>query len=86
MDKANDDLVVVARVYGHEKAHLLKSHLEFGNIPAQIKYEVAGKIYGIFVDGLGEIKILVPSRFFEKAKSLIGNEDILKQVRDNKEP
>ena len=50
MDKANDDFVVVARVYGHEKAHLLKSRLEFENIPAQIKYEVAGKIYGILGD------------------------------------
>ena len=85
MVKANDDFVLVARVYGHEKAHLLKSRLEFENIPAQLKYDVAGKLYGIFVDGLGEIKILVPSRFFEKAKSLIGNEDIVKQGRDNKE-
>ena len=86
MVKANDDFVVVVRVYGHEKAHLLKSRLEFENIPAQIKYDVAGKLYGIGIDGLGEIRILVPSRYFKKAQNLIGNEDIVKQSRDDKEP
>ncbi len=71
----NRNYVVVSIVPGELRAHILKSHLESQGIPAILQYESAGILYGITVDGLGEVKILVPEELAEKAKRVIEPED-----------
>jgi len=68
-------LVVVAKVQGAIVANVLKSHLESEGIPVLLKYEAAGTIYPLTVDGIGEVKILVPSGCAEEAKRIIAPQD-----------
>ncbi len=72
MGKNSPDLVVVHKVQGELVAHAIKSKLESQGIPVLLKYESAGPIYGITLDGLGQVKILVPGEFAEEAKQIIG--------------
>ncbi len=58
-------------VHGMEKAVIIKGRLESEGIPVELKYEAIGKLYGITVNGIGEIKILVPPDFYDEAKSII---------------
>jgi hypothetical protein len=72
MGNKDSDLVVVHKVQGELVAHAIKSKLESQGIPVLLKYESAGPIYGITLNGLGEVKILVPGEFAEEAKQIIG--------------
>lgn len=65
------EFIVISKVQGQEIASIIKSHLESEGIPVLLKYESAGIIYGITVDGIGEVKILVPKDLAEEAKKII---------------
>ena len=67
----NTDYVLVHTVQGELVAHVIKSHLESEGIPVLLKYESMGAVFGLSVDGLGEVKILVPSELAEEAKQII---------------
>jgi hypothetical protein len=64
-------LEVICKVHGRTVAEVIKAHLESEGIPAMLTYESAGLIYGINVDGMGEVRILVPSEFAEEARRII---------------
>jgi len=53
------------------KALVIKSRLEAEGIPVYLSYDSAVKLYGITVDGLGEVKVLVPEEFEKRAKEII---------------
>ncbi len=65
------DFVVIKIVQGETSANIIKAHLESEGIPVYLKYESAGIIYGIIVDGIGEVSILVPQELAEEAKLII---------------
>lgn len=65
------DFVVVSTVQGELQASVLKSHLESEGIPVLLKYESAGKVFGLTVDGLGEVRILVPRELADQARHII---------------
>jgi hypothetical protein len=65
------DLRVLRVVQGLPKAQVLKSYLESYSIPVHLDYESVGRIYGITVDGLGEVRILVPRRTLRRARRLL---------------
>jgi len=65
------DLVVVATVQGELAASVIKSHLESEGIPALLEYESAGIVYGLAVDGLGEVRILVPRELAGESRRII---------------
>jgi hypothetical protein len=65
------DFIVIKRVQGEATANIIKSHLESEGIPVYLKYESAGIIYGITMDGIGEVRILVPKEHAEEAKKII---------------
>jgi len=62
---------VVIRKTDMMEASVIKSKFESEDIPVKLKYEAVGNIYGITTDGLGEVKILVPKSFEDKAKQII---------------
>ncbi|MFC2010078.1 putative signal transducing protein [Chloroflexota bacterium] len=70
------NFVVITKVQGDIIANVLKTHLESEGIPVILEYESLGKVYGITVDGLGEVRILVPQECAEEAKSIIEPIDI----------
>jgi len=67
----NQDFVTIEVVYGQVKADILKAHLESEGIPVFLQYESLGRVTGIFVDGLGKIKIKVPAECVEDAKHVL---------------
>ena len=67
----NGKFAVVCRVQGNAVAEVIKGHLESEGIPVLLQYESAGLIYGITVDGIGEVKVLVPAELVEEAKKII---------------
>jgi len=59
------------------EAQVMKSHLESEGIPALLRYEGAGLIYGITIDGLGETSVLVPADLSQEAREILrGGEEL----------
>lgn len=72
MDEPNEILwEVVATAAGMTQANLITGRLASDGIPTRLQYEAAGTIYAITVDGLGEVKILVPVPDWERATELL---------------
>jgi len=40
-----------------------------------LRYEGAGLIYGVTVDGLGEARVMVPEDLAEEAKAIVANHE-----------
>jgi hypothetical protein len=57
------------------EAQIIKGRLESEGIPVLLSYESAGLIYGITIDGLGEVKVMVPEHLEEEAKEILGAGD-----------
>ena len=54
------------------EAQIIKGRLESEGIPALLSYESAGLVYGITIDGLGEVKVMVPGHLAEEANEILG--------------
>ena len=65
------NFVVISTVQGEGVANVLKSHLESEGIPVLLGYESAGRVYGLTVDGLAQVRILVPRELAEEARQII---------------
>jgi len=52
-------------------ANIVRGRLESEGIPTRLSYEAAGEIYAITVDGLGEVRILVPKEHVETAREIL---------------
>jgi hypothetical protein len=63
--------VELIRIPGGINAEALITALHGHGIPARYHGEAVGAIYGLTLDGLGEVRILVPEEFLEKAKSVL---------------
>jgi hypothetical protein len=57
-------------------AQIMKSHLESEGIPAILRYEPAGLVYGVTVDGLGETTVLVPDHLSQEAKEILKVQEV----------
>jgi len=66
-----NQLVTVCTVK-YMEAQIIKGRLESEGIPVLLGYESAGLIYGITVDGLGEVKVMVPKHLAKEAKEILG--------------
>ena len=64
-------LVCVRTCQGLDLAQIYKSKLQAMEIPVLLKYESVGPIYGITVDGLGEVRVLVPEPYADEATALL---------------
>lgn len=64
-------LITVYVASGQPEAQIVKGHLETEGIPAMLRYESAGLVYGLTVDGLGQVEIQVPSSLAQRAKEIL---------------
>jgi hypothetical protein len=71
MGKKKPNLIEICSVQGELKANIIKSRLESDGIPVLLKYESLGIILGVTVDGLGQVRIMVPAELAEEAKQII---------------
>jgi hypothetical protein len=61
----------VATASGMTQANLIAGRLESEGIPTKLDYEAAGAIYAITIDGLGEVRILVPADDWDRAREVL---------------
>jgi hypothetical protein len=54
-------------------ANIAAGRLETEGIPVRLQYEAVGVIYGLTVDGLGEVRVLVPAGYMEKALEVLAD-------------
>jgi hypothetical protein len=71
MTADDSDEVEVARVSGKIAAEPIMAALRANGIPARMRGEAAGELYGITVDGMGEVTILVRKAQVEAARELL---------------
>lgn len=64
-------LTQVHIAHGLLRAQVIKAKLEDAGIPVLLEYESIGPIMGITVDGLGEVRVLVPAQCADEALALI---------------
>lgn len=53
------------------EAQIIKGRLENEGIPVLLSYDSSSLVFGFTVDGLGEVKIMVPERFAEQASEIL---------------
>ena len=66
-----EGMTTVYRTAGLMQAEIIKGRLESAGIPVMLDYESLGRVMGITVDGLGEVRILVPNGRADEAKELL---------------
>lgn len=64
-------LITVYVASGQIEAEIVKGRLESEGIPAMLRYEAAGLIYGLTIDGLGQVEIQVPSPLAQHAREIL---------------
>jgi hypothetical protein len=72
--REESELVRVHTAQGWHLAQIYKSKLEAAEIPVLLKYEALGLVYGLTVDGLGAVDVLVPAAYADDARAML--EDI----------
>ena len=65
------ELKELLELEGLMEAEIIKGKLESRGIPALLQYESAGRIFGITMDGLGKVKIMVPADLYEEAEKVL---------------
>jgi len=63
--------IELVRVPGGINAESIVTALHGHGIPARYHGEAVGAIYGLTLDGLGEVSIFVPEEYLEQAKSVL---------------
>ncbi len=63
--------VKLVRVPGGINADSILAALHGSGIPARSYGEIVGEIYGLTLDGLGEVTIVVPEEHLEEAKAVL---------------
>jgi len=70
--KANrPGLITIYTAFGQLEAHVIKTKLESAGIPALLDYESAGVVLGLTVDGLGEVRVMVPEALAQEAEEVL---------------
>ena len=63
------------KVEGMVEAEIIKTKLESAGIPCYLKFESAGRLFGITMNGLGEVKIMVPRQCYSEALEYLHSEN-----------
>ena len=69
------ELVAVYTAQGHMRANVIKSKLEAAGIPAILSYDALSRIYGLTVDGIGQVRVLVRPDTAAEARRLLADDD-----------
>jgi hypothetical protein len=64
-------LVEVCITSGLLQAEIIKGKLETNDIPVLLEYESLGPVMGLTLDGLGQVRVLVPEDKEEAARALL---------------
>ena len=56
---------------GQLEAEIIKGRLESEGIPVLLRYESLGSVYGLTIDGLGQVQIQVPTNIAKDAAEIL---------------
>jgi hypothetical protein len=62
---------IVCRTWSDHEAQLVKSILEIHGIPVHLDSDLSHSLYPLTVDGLGEVRVLVPGEAGEEARDIL---------------
>ena len=65
------ELICVHSCQGWDLAQIFRSKLEAAGIPVLLKYDSASLVFGITVDSLGKVRIMVPQSYASEAEELL---------------
>jgi hypothetical protein len=63
--------VELTRIPGGINAESIVTALRARGIPVRSRGEALGAIYGLTLDGLGEVSLFVPEEYLEEAKAIL---------------
>ncbi len=69
--KKSPEMVVVYRAAGETEAHIIQGMLECHDIPSLLRSDVAPSVHVFLVDGMGEVRVMVPAAAADRATELI---------------
>jgi len=69
MSEENWEVVFTAA--GMAQASIIQGRLESEGVPVQLDFESAGRIFAITVDGLGEVRVMVPHDLAQTARDIL---------------
>lgn len=72
---SRDDLVEVYRASGEAEAHIIKGLLESEGILCLLRSQAAPSVHAFTVDGMGEVRVMVPESQAERARKLVGESE-----------
>ena len=64
-------LIEICVTSGLLQAEIIKGKLEVNDIPVLLEYESLGPVMGFTVDGLGQVRVMVPEDKVEMARALL---------------
>lgn len=67
----NTILKLLQETEGLMEANIIKAKLESFNIPCILQYESLGRLYGITMNGLGKVQIMVAEECFGQAQEIL---------------
>lgn len=67
------EFVEIYSTWNEQKAGMIKELLGDYDIECYLSSHITHSVYPIPVDGLGEIKVMVPSEEEERSRDLLGN-------------
>lgn len=70
---AEKELTELMAVEGSLEAEIVKSKLESRGIPVLLQYEAAGRLFGITMDGLGKVRVMVPAALAAEAEKILAD-------------
>lgn len=73
MTQPNHKLVTVYTALGQMEAEIVRGRLETEQIPAVLVYESVGQVFGLTMDGLGQVQVKVPEQFAAEARAIVGD-------------
>ena len=82
-----ENQVEVLRVAGAINAEPILAALRANGIPASVVGEAVGRVYGLTLDGLGVVSIVVPREYEEQARELLAAGELHQlEIRENDNP
>jgi hypothetical protein len=70
-----NDLKELIVVDGMVEAEIIKTKLESYSIPCFLKFESAGRLFGITMNGLGKVSVMVSEENYSKALEIIETQE-----------
>jgi hypothetical protein len=70
----NTEFTTVYVASSQPEAEIIRGRLKCEDIPAILRYEAAGIIYGLTVDGLGQVEVRVPPHLAKRAREVLAGD------------